>query len=425
MSGQARAKILRTVADLIERDAEEFVSAEVLNTGKGVRFARTIDIPRSAYNFRFFADLLDHHITKASQQPSGTCFAYTVREPVGVAGVISPWNLPLYLLSWKLAPAIAFGNTCVCKPSEFTSLTAWMLAQRLQEAGMPPGVCNFVFGTGPRTGAALVQHPDVPLISFTGGTASGLRVQELAAPLLKRVSLELGGKNPTIVFDDVDLAKSVESAVRAAFSNQGQICLSGSRVLVHTSIYDQFLREFVAAAEKLVVGDPCQESTDIGAVINKAQYEKIMSYLEMAVALGGRIETGGPWPTDKRPSHLLNGLFIRPTVITGLDHQSRVCQEEIFGPVVTVHRFSSEAEAVALANATKYGLSASLWTENLGRAHRVAKKLQCGTVWVNCWMVRDLNMPVGGYKMSGIGREGAENSWHFFTEEKAIFIEHG
>ncbi|XP_029452471.1 2-aminomuconic semialdehyde dehydrogenase [Rhinatrema bivittatum] len=423
-SPQERSQILNKLADLLERHLEEFAEAESKDQGKTITFARTVDIPRSVFNFRFFASSILHHTTECTQMDLLGCMHYTVRTPVGVAGLISPWNLPLYLLTWKIAPAIAAGNTVVCKPSELTSVTAWMMCKLLVEADVPPGVVNIVFGSGPRAGEALVAHADIPLISFTGSTVTAQRIIEKSAPHCKKLSLELGGKNPAIVFDDAELAECVPSTVRSSFANQGEICLCTSRIYVQRAIFDEFLRKFVEATRNWKVGVPSDRSASMGALISKEHMEKVKKYVKKAEAEGASILCGeGVDPLSLPPSNQ-DGYFMLPTIITGIQDQSCCMQEEIFGPVTCVVPFDTEEEVVERANGVKYGLAATIWSRDVGRVHRVAKRLQSGLVWTNCWLVRDLNLPFGGMKASGLGREGAKDSYEFFTEVKTVTIKH-
>jgi aminomuconate-semialdehyde/2-hydroxymuconate-6-semialdehyde dehydrogenase len=420
-----RSKILVRLAGLIERDLEALARAESIDTGKPIRLARTMDIPRVAENFRFFAGAILQASTEMHRTdlPAGAAaLNYTLRQPIGVVGLISPWNLPLYLLSWKIAPAIAAGNTCVCKPSEVTPMTAHLLGSLLNEAGVPPGVVNIVQGLGSKAGSALVAHPSVKAISFTGGTATGTALARTAAPMLKKLSLELGGKNPNLIFDDVDLDEVVPQAVRAGFTNQGQVCLCGSRIFVARRIHDEFLKRFTAAVQALNIGDPLDESTEFGSLVSAAHLAKVQSYIELAKQEGGKVFVAGGDRALALPARCARGYFQPPVIVTGLPPTCRTQQEEIFGPVVTVTPFDSEDEAVAMANGTAYGLSASLWTRDISRAHRVAERLHAGTVWVNCWLVRDLRVPFGGVKQSGIGREGGEEAMRFFTEAKNVCI---
>ncbi|HPI81482.1 MAG TPA: aldehyde dehydrogenase, partial [Cyclobacteriaceae bacterium] len=340
--------------------------------------------------------------------------------PVGVVGCISPWNLPLYLFTWKVAPALAAGCTVVAKPSELTPMTAYLFSKICMEAGLPAGVLNIVHGLGPKAGQAITGHKDVQAVSFTGGTATGKKIAATAAPMFKKLSLELGGKNPNIIFADCDLEQAVSVSIHSSFSNQGEICLCGSRILVERPLYDRFVTEFVARAQKLVVGDPAEEGTRVGALVSEAHMEKVLSYIALAKEEGGEIVTGGERVAV--PGRCKNGYFVAPTVVLGLGPQCRTNQEEIFGPVVTIMPFDSEEEAVGFANGTAYGLSATVWTENLKRAHRVAHQLKSGIVWVNCWLLRDLRTPFGGMKQSGVGREGGWEALRFFTEQKNICI---
>ena len=415
-----RSGLLLRIADLIDQRLDQLAEAESLDTGKPVSLARTLDIPRASANFRFFATAVLHTASDA-HLTDHTALNYTVRRPRGVAGLISPWNLPLYLLSWKIAPALATGNTAVAKPSELTPLTASLLAEICVTAGLPSGVLNIVHGAGGSAGAALVAHPGVTTISFTGGTATGAAIAASAAPAFKKLTLEMGGKNPTVLFADADLDAAMPGILRSAFTNQGQICLCGSRIIVEESIFESFLERFVPAARALVVGDPMDAKTDVGAVISASHRDKIESYVALALADGGTIHCGGERPSGL-PSRCREGFFVAPTVITGLPMNCRVNQEEIFGPVVTVTPFRDEAQAVTLANDSPYGLAASLWTGNVSRAHRVAERIACGTVWVNTWLLRDLRVPFGGMRQSGLGREGGDEAIRFFTEVKNVCV---
>ena len=420
MPAAERSKILLRIADLIERDLEKLSRAESIDTGKPLSLARTLDIPRAASNFRFFATAILHTQSEA-HVTDNVAFNYTLCQPRGIAGLISPWNLPLYLLSWKIAPAIAVGNTAIAKPSELTPMTAYMLCEIVREAGLPNGVLNVVHGTGPNVGAVITAHPKINTISFTGGTVTGRKVAEACAPLFKKVSLELGGKNPNIVFADADLDAAIAGSVRSSFANQGQVCLCGSRVFVERSAYKQFLDRFIEKTSNLKIGDPLEATTDQGAIVNKSQLDKIKFYLDLAQKEGGKIELGGkaPEPINDR---CRDGYFFPPTIITGLPVSCRTNREEIFGPVVTITPFDSEAEVINYANDCEYGLASSVWTQNLNRAHRVAEKINTGTIWVNCWLVRDLRVPFGGMKASGVGREGGEEALRFFTEPKNVCI---
>ncbi|MCB9751015.1 MAG: aldehyde dehydrogenase [Myxococcales bacterium] len=414
-----RADLLDAVADAIERRLGELALLESLDNGKPVSLARAVDIPRAVANFRFFAGAVRHQQT-ACHPMDGDALNYTLRRPVGVFGLITPWNLPLYLLSWKVAPALAMGNTVVAKPSELTPLTATALAGILQELGAPAGVFNLVHGRGHEAGQAIVEHPDVRGVSFTGGTATGARVAAAAAPMFKKLSLELGGKNPTLVFADCELDEAVRGAARAGFANQGQICLCGSRILVERPIYRRFVDALVEEARARTPGDPQDPATGFGALVSAAHRDKVARYVALARRDGGVLLCGGRAP--ELPGELARGAFYEPTVIDGLSPASETATEEIFGPVVTVHPFDDEREAVRLANCVRYGLAASLWTRDLARAHRVSAQLASGMVWVNTWLLRDLRVPFGGMKDSGVGREGGRFSLEFFSESRNICI---
>jgi aminomuconate-semialdehyde/2-hydroxymuconate-6-semialdehyde dehydrogenase len=419
MPAEDRSALLMKVADLIDRDLEQLAKAESIDNGKPIALARAVDIPRASANFRFYAAAIINFSSAAHVTPDKGV-NYTVRQPVGIAGCISPWNLPLYLFTWKIAPALATGNTVVAKPSEITPMTAYLLSKICIEAGLPTGVLNIVHGLGPKVGEAIVSHQDIPAISFTGGTATGARIASITAPMFKKLSLELGGKNPNIIFDDCDFDEALSTTLRSSFANQGQICLCGSRIYVQKGIYDRFLAAFVEKVKQMQVGDPLAESTKTGAVVSAAHQQKVLSYIKLAEEEGGKIATGGQ--QVKLDGRCAEGYFIQPTIITGLEANCRTNQEEIFGPVVTIQPFETEDEVIELANGTNYGLSATIWTENLKRAHRVAGNLKSGIVWVNCWLVRDLRTPFGGVKQSGVGREGGDDALKFFTEAKNICI---
>ena len=413
----ARARILLRIADRLEKELDRFARAESRDSGKPVSLAREVDIPRAVANLRFFATAAIHFSSEAHMMDE-VAVNWTDRQPVGVAGCISPWNLPLYLFTWKIAPALAAGCTVVAKPSEITPMTAFLFSELCTEEGLPPGVLNVVHGLGPKVGAAIVAHPRIKAISFTGGTKTGEAIARVAAPMFKKLSLELGGKNPVVVFADCDMDEMLDTTVRSSFRNQGQICLCGSRILIERSIYDRFRTAFVERVKVMRVGDPESTDTDMGAVVSQAHMEKVLGYIELAKQEGGTILTGGH--RVALGGRVKDGWYIAPTVIEGLGAECRTNQEEIFGPVVTLMPFDREEEAIALANSTNYGLASILWTSNVQRAHRVARAMQSGIVWVNCWMTRDLRTPFGGVKQSGVGREGGTEALRFFTEAKNV-----
>jgi aminomuconate-semialdehyde/2-hydroxymuconate-6-semialdehyde dehydrogenase len=416
---ELRSNYLLKIAHLIESKLDQLAMAESIDNGKPLKLAKTVDIPRAAANFHFYATGILHYASHAHSMED-TAINYTLRQPVGVAGCISPWNLPLYLFSWKIAPALAAGCTVVAKPSEITPMTAYLLSEICIEAGLPDGVLNIVHGYGSKVGNAIVSHPDIPLISFTGGTVTGKHIASVAAPMFKKLSLELGGKNPNLIFADCDYDKMLHTTMLSSFANQGQICLCGSRIFVERKLYERFKNDFVEKTKALLVGDPLDDKTKVGAIVSKQHQEKIMSYIELAKQEGGKILCGGN--VLKLVGNLSEGYYIEPTVIEGLSHNCRTNQEEIFGPVVTITPFDSEAEALGMANSTIYGLASIVWTENLTRAHRLANQLHAGIVWVNCWLLRDLRTPFGGVKASGVGREGGFEALDFFTEPKNVCI---
>ena len=421
MSIEERSEILVKLSQGIEARMDEFVDAESRDNGKPRSLAAHVDIPRAVSNFHFFATAILHYASE-SHNMVGVGVNYTLRKPIGIVGCISPWNLPLYLFSWKIAPALAAGNCVIAKPSEVTPYTAYLLGEVAKEAGMPPGVLNILHGEGGSVGDAIVKHPKIKAISFTGGTNTGEYIARTAAPMFKKLSLELGGKNPNIIFADCDFDEMLSTTLRSSFANQGQICLCGSRIFVQREIYDRFKAAFVDRVSKTVVSNPQDPKAKLGAVVSKPHMEKVLSYVELAKEEGGTVLTGGERvildaPYDK-------GYFLRPTVIEGLDFKCRTNQEEIFGPVVTITPFDTEEEVLEMANSTQYGLSATLWTSNLKRAHRMANELDAGIVWINAWLVRDLRTPFGGTKSSGVGREGGWEALRFFTEAKNVFVKY-
>jgi aminomuconate-semialdehyde/2-hydroxymuconate-6-semialdehyde dehydrogenase len=417
MTTHDRIAVIRRIGDIILERKEELTTLESLDTGKPYWLSSTVDIPRSAYNFHFFADYLRALGTEA-YQTDDVAINYSIRRPVGVVGLINPWNLPLLLLTWKLAPCLAAGNTAVIKPAELTPMTATLLGEICRDAGVPDGVVNIVHGFGPDSaGSALTEHPDVDAISFTGETTTGKVIMAAAAKSLKKLSYELGGKNPNIIFADSDLDEVIETTLKSSFINQGEVCLCGSRIYVERPIYEEFLQKFVAKTKELVVGDPFDSKTKVGALVGEEHYERVTSYIQLAQEEGGQILTGG-----RRPEGMDKGYYLKPTIIVGLNRDCRVVREEIFGPVVTILPFDSEEEVIAQANDTHYGLSASIWTNDLRRAHRVAGQIEAGTIWVNTWFLRDLRSPFGGMKQSGIGREGGMHSFEFYSELTNICI---
>jgi aminomuconate-semialdehyde/2-hydroxymuconate-6-semialdehyde dehydrogenase len=414
-----RSAVLLKIAELIERDLDKLALAESIDQGKPVKLAKSLDIPRAAANIRFYATAILHESAEAHFTDS-EAINYTHHSPIGVVGCISPWNLPLYLFTWKVAPALAAGCTVVAKPSEITPMTAFLFSKLCIEAGLPAGVLNIVHGLGTKAGQAIIEHPEIKAISFTGGTATGKRIAATAAPMFKKLSLELGGKNPNIIFADCDFEKTVSTSIQSSFANQGEICLCGSRIFVERSLYEKFVTEFTERTKALIVGDPLDEKTNLGAIASQAHLNKVLSYIELAKQEGGTIIQGGK--QVKLNGRCAHGYFIEPTIITGLTHTCRTNQEEIFGPVVTIMPFDTEVEILEYANSTTYGLAATIWTENLKRAHRVAAQIKSGIVWVNCWLFRDLRTPFGGMKQSGIGREGGFEALKFFTDEKNVCI---
>jgi aminomuconate-semialdehyde/2-hydroxymuconate-6-semialdehyde dehydrogenase len=418
-SKKYRSDLLMRLASRIEDYSEELIIAESRDNGKPESLARLVDIPRASENFRFFATAILHFSSELHDM-DGKALNYTLREPIGVAACISPWNLPLYLLTWKIAPALAAGNTVVAKPSEVTPMSAYILSKICAEIDFPPGVLNIVHGLGSKIGDSLTGHEDTPIVSFTGGTQTGRHIAGIASPMFKKISLELGGKNPNIVFADANFDKAVSMAVKAGFSNQGQICLCGSRLFIEDGIYEKFKKALIEKVSKLKVGDPQDNDVDLGAVVSKEHMNKVLSKITLAKKLGGNILIGGNRKLIE--GDLSNGYYIEPTVIENLSFDCEVNQEEIFGPVLTLIPFKDEEEVISMANSTKYGLSASIFTENLSKGHRVAAAVKSGVVWINTWLLRDLRIPFGGMKQSGVGREGGFKSLQFFTEPKNVCV---
>ena len=416
-----RSKIMSKIAQLITEKLPELAAAEAKDNGKPLHVAKSIDIPRAAANFQFFANAITQFASEAHESVGHNAINFTLRQPIGVVGCISPWNLPLYLFTWKIAPAIAAGNCVVAKPSEITPMTAYLLGEILTEAGLPKGVLNIVHGLGTTTGQAIVAHPGIKAISFTGGTQTGAHIAKVAAPMFKKLSLELGGKNPAIIFADCDYDEMLQTTVRSSFANQGQICLCGSRIFVEASMYQKFKIDFIAAVSKLKVGNPFDTSTDIGALVSRPHLEKVKKYIDNAAQYGGKVIFGG---ASVSVDNSEDGYYLEPTIIEVQDNSCTLNQEEIFGPVVTIMPFNDENEVLAMANDVSYGLSATLWTNDLKRTMRVSKQIQAGIVWVNTWLLRDLRTPFGGVKNSGVGREGGFEALRFFTEPKNICIKY-
>ena len=416
-----RARVLNRLADLVEQQAGELARAESIDTGKPLQLATSVDIPRVSANLRFYAGAAEHFASEAHAMEIGA-INYTLREPLGVVGCISPWNLPLYLLSWKIAPALAAGNTVIAKPSELTPMTAYLFGRLMSQAELPPGVLNILHGYGGKIGQQLVEHPAAAAISFTGGTHTGAQIAATTAGSFKTLSLEMGGKTPTLVFADCDWERTLAGTVRAAFTNQGEVCLCGSRILVERAIYDDFCREFIARTKELVVADPLIAGGDQGALISEAHMDKVLGCIARARKEGGEILCGGN--RARLGGRCSDGWFVEPTVIEGLNMDCSTNQDEIFGPVVTVMPFDDETDALAMSNQSAYGLAASVWSGDIDRCLRVARGLQAGLVWVNTWMVRDLRTPMGGMKQSGLGREGGFDSMRFFTETKNVCVKY-
>jgi aminomuconate-semialdehyde/2-hydroxymuconate-6-semialdehyde dehydrogenase len=420
LSVKERANYLNKISKLISDNLDELAKAESQDTGKPVQLAKTVDIPRASANMEFFAQAITQFSSESHAGQSS--INYTLRKPLGVVACISPWNLPLYLFTWKIAPALASGNCVIAKPSEITPYTAYLFSKICIEAGLPKGVLNILHGKGPEIGNAIVSHKSIKAVSFTGGTATGKRIAEISAPLFRKLSLELGGKNPALVFADCDLEKTVDGLVRASFTNQGEICLCASRIYIEKSIYDEFKEKFVRKVKALKVGNPYDPSVNMGALVSAQHLNKVKSYITLAKEEGGILLCGEEAFDLKEENK--NGYFLRPHVFENLPNTCRTNQEEIFGPVVSLNVFQSEQEALSLANESEYGLASSIWTNDLSKAHRIGEEIKTGIVWINCWMNRDLRTPFGGMKNSGLGREGGLEALKFFTEPKNICIEY-
>ncbi|HTL80401.1 MAG TPA: aldehyde dehydrogenase [Bacteroidia bacterium] len=416
---EERCRIMMKIADIIRRDTDAYVKAESKDNGKSIHTASLIDIPRAISNIEFFATGIMHYSAE-SHITEDRAVNYTIRQPIGVVGCISPWNLPLYLFTWKIGPAIATGNCVIAKPSEITPYTAWLFSKACIEAGLPAGVLNIVHGLGTKAGQAIIDHAGIKAISFTGGTKTGAHIAASAAPKFKKLSLELGGKNPNIIFADCDFDAMIKTTLQSSFANQGEICLCGSRIFVERPLYEKFKTEFVKKAAEMKPGDPSDPKTRMGAIVSKPHMEKILSYIDLAQKEGGKILAGGK--QVHMSGELKDGYFIEPTIIEGLAYNCRTNMEEIFGPVVTIMPFDTEEEVLKMANSTTYGLAASIWTQDITRANRVAANVQSGIIWINCWLFRDLRTPFGGMKGSGVGREGGFEGFRFFTEAKNVCI---
>ena len=414
-----RSYILSKIGDLIEDNLESLAAAESMDNGKPISLASEVDIPRAAHNFKFFSQAITQFYSESHDQISQQNVNYTLRQPLGVVGCISPWNLPLYLFTWKIAPALAAGNCVVAKPSEVTPYTAFLLGKICNKAGLPKGVLNIVHGLGISTGQAIVEHPYIKAISFTGGSKTGAHIAKTAAPMFKKLSLELGGKNPNIIFADCDYNKMLTTTIKSSFSNQGQICLCGSRIFVESSIYEKFKIDFIKKVSQLKIGLPSNKDTDIGAIVSKAHLDKVLGYIMSTNKSDSTVLCGGQKVSFKNAQ---NGYYLEPTVIEVSSNECLLNQEEIFGPVVTIMPFNNDSEVLEMANDVKYGLSATVWTNNLKRSMYFSQHLEVGIIWINTWMQRDLRTPFGGQKSSGLGREGGFEVLRFFTETKNVCI---
>ena len=416
---EQRSTILFELAQEIEKELEPLAQAESKDNGKPITLARTVDIPRAASNFKFFAHACSQFASESHHMP-GQGVNYTLRQPLGIVACISPWNLPLYLFTWKIAPALAAGNCVIAKPSEITPYTAYLLSKICQKVGLPKGVLNILHGQGATIGSQLCNHPKVKAVSFTGGSTTGAEIAKQLAPSFKKLSLELGGKNPAVVFNDCDLEATVNELVRASFANQGQICLCASRLYIHQDIYDTFKELFVERVNAIKPQDPMDNNTQMGAIVSEAHQDKVLQYIELAKNEGATVLSGGH--KVEMSGRCKNGYFIAPTVVEGLSNNARCNQEEVFGPLVSLQPFSTDEEALTLANESNYGLAATLWTQDIKKAHHFASNIQTGIVWINCWLNRDLRTPFGGMKQSGLGREGGNEAMRFFTEAKNVCI---
>ncbi|TWX55645.1 aldehyde dehydrogenase [Colwellia hornerae] len=418
---EQRADYLIAIAQEIENQLESLALAEATDNGKPVALARMVDIPRAASNFKFFAHACSQFASE-SHAIANSAINYTLRQPVGIVGCISPWNLPLYLFTWKIAPALAAGNCVIAKPSEVTPKTAAMLGAICQKVGLPNGVLNILHGSGASTGSAICNHPKISAISFTGGSATGAAIATQLAPKFKKLSLELGGKNPALIFDDCNFENTVAEVFRASFANQGQICLCASRLYIQRGIYEKFKTALIAKAQALLPQDPLLNDTKMGAIVSKDHLEKVLGYIDLAKQEGGTILAGGE--QVHLSGRCQQGYFLQPTIIEGLSNNASCNQQEIFGPVITLQVFDTDEQALALANESQYGLAATIWTQNINRAHQLAEQVNTGIVWINCWLLRDLRTPFGGMNHSGVGREGGLEAMRFFTEPKNVCIKY-
>jgi len=418
-TNEERSKILFNVASELEKNQNEFAIAETIDNGKPLNDSKNIDIPRAINNLRFYASIVINQSSESHSLPNNV-INYTLRDPLGVVSCISPWNYPLHILTWKIAPALAIGNCVIAKPSEVTPMTAYLFSKICIKAGLPKGVLNILHGPGHNIGDKIVKHPDIKAVSFTGGTKTGKIISSAASSLLKKVSLELGGKNPVIVFDDCNYKEMLKTTIKSSFGNQGQICLCGERIFIQEKLYEKFKKDFIKETKQLKIGDPLNSKTNQGAIVSREHYNKILSYFKNVKNSGANFLIGGD--SKKIKGSCSKGWFIEPSIIENLDRKSSCYREEAFGPVVSLHKFKTREEVIKLANETSYGLSASIWTSNLKTAHQVAQMIDFGIVWVNAWNLRDLRTPFGGMKDSGIGREGGNESMKFFSEPKNVCI---
>ena len=421
LSYSERAKFLFKISNLLEKNIDKFSKYESMDNGKPLTLSRNLDVPRAIENLRFFGSIISNNKSDAFYMEN-IGINYTIKQPLGIVGTISPWNLPLYLFTWKIAPALVTGNCVIAKPSEITPMTAYLFSKLCIEAELPKGVLNILHGMGSKIGLNIVKHDEIKAISFTGGTETGKIISAECSKSFKKLNLEMGGKNPVLIFDDCDYSKMINNIIKSSFLNQGQICLAGSRLYVHKNIYKKFKNDFVKEVKKIITGDPFHKLSDQGAIVSKEHQNKIDSYINIAIKEGCKVLQGGN--KIKMKDHCENGWYFEPTIIENYDNNSKVNQDEIFGPVVTLNSFESDQEAVDLANNNDYGLASIIWTENINKAHRIADEIQSGIVWINCWLERDLRTPFGGMKKSGYGKEGGNHALDFFTREKNVCIKY-